>query len=239
MSIDRVRPEIHAGGFARDDGTIEFFLRLRALVDETSTVLDLGAGRGAQVIDNQSQFRGDLINMKGKVRKLVGADVDPVVKENPTLDEAVVIKPNEPLPFEDGSFDLVFSDWVLEHIEDPEYFSAEVGRILKPGGWFCARTPYKYAYFALGARLLPDKAEAKTLSMVQPGRKSMDVFPKYYCSNTRKDISRSFPDSKWRTIAYYDNPPPSYTGNSQMLFRLLELYQKILPSVLLIYAQKL
>lgn len=40
----------------------------------------------------------------------------------------------EHLPFEDNSFDLVFSSTVLEHTQDPARVLAEAIRVLKPGG---------------------------------------------------------------------------------------------------------
>lgn len=38
------------------------------------------------------------------------------------------------LPFADGSFDVVFSSNVLEHIAEVEEFQTEIKRVLKPGG---------------------------------------------------------------------------------------------------------
>lgn len=38
------------------------------------------------------------------------------------------------LPFRDGSFDIVFSNGVLHHTEDPDMGVQEVYRVLKPGG---------------------------------------------------------------------------------------------------------
>lgn len=38
------------------------------------------------------------------------------------------------LPFRDGSFDLVFSQAVLEHVADPRWAVQEMVRVLKPGG---------------------------------------------------------------------------------------------------------
>lgn len=35
------------GGFSENDGTIDFYLRINSLIDETSVVLDLGAGRAS------------------------------------------------------------------------------------------------------------------------------------------------------------------------------------------------
>lgn len=41
----------------------------------------------------------------------------------------------------DESFDLVVSVEVLEHVEEDELFLREVGRVLKPGGYFMMTTP--------------------------------------------------------------------------------------------------
>ena len=40
----------------------------------------------------------------------------------------------EPVPFEDTSFDAVVSGLVLEHIRDPRAFFMEAHRVLRPGG---------------------------------------------------------------------------------------------------------
>ncbi len=48
---------------------------------------------------------------------------------------------NRGLPFEDASFDLVYSIEVIEHVESHHRFIAEAARVLKPGGWFVLTTP--------------------------------------------------------------------------------------------------
>jgi ubiquinone/menaquinone biosynthesis C-methylase UbiE len=55
------------------------------------------------------------------------------------------------LPFDDGSFDIVFSDGVLEHFESIERPIKEMVRILKPGGVFAAEiVPRKISCQTLG-----------------------------------------------------------------------------------------
>jgi SAM-dependent methyltransferase len=39
------------------------------------------------------------------------------------------------LPFKDGSFDLVLSQAVIEHLHDPFAAAREIFRVVKPGGW--------------------------------------------------------------------------------------------------------
>jgi SAM-dependent methyltransferase len=48
---------------------------------------------------------------------------------------------DEPLPFEDESFDVVVAGELLEHLRDPARFSADVHRVLRPGGTFVASVP--------------------------------------------------------------------------------------------------
>jgi len=43
------------------------------------------------------------------------------------------------LPFEDGAFDLMLSDFVFEHVQNPEQVSAKLARILDLAGWLCPR----------------------------------------------------------------------------------------------------
>lgn len=226
-----MRPEIAAGGFARDDSRIGFVLRVDALLRPDMTVLDLGAGRGAA-------FRGPdtyvkrLIKLQGKVRKVIGIDVDPAIAEHPYLDERHVVEIGAPFPIDSGSVDLVVSDWVLEHIAAPAAFAAEIGRILKPGGWFCARTPNRWGYVGLGANLLPNALHGPVLSRVSPGRHEEDVFPTVYRLNSRGAVRRFFPAPRWEDYSYFVNSTPQYHGNNRLMFGLIGLYQSIMPPAL-------
>jgi SAM-dependent methyltransferase len=48
---------------------------------------------------------------------------------------------DQPLPFEDASFDAVVLKDLLEHVADPVAVVREVGRVLKPGGRVFASSP--------------------------------------------------------------------------------------------------
>lgn len=235
-----VCPEVAAGGFTRRDNTLAFYIRVSALIEPTSVVLDLGAGRGAQ-FDN-SNFTSHFIRLQGRVARLVGVDVDPVVLTNPALDEAHVIAPDKPLPFPDASFDVIYSDWVLEHIGDPAFFAREVERVLKPGGWFCARTPNRWGYIALSARLVPESMQSRILKATQPTRKDEDVFPKFYRLNTLEAVRRHFPESRFENASYTLDSDPSYHGGRLWLYRLIDLYQslpsRVFDTVLFVFLKK-
>lgn len=54
----------------------------------------------------------------------------------------------EKLPFPDGTFDLVASSAVLEHVRNLEAMARETARVLRPGGW--ARHDFGPLYFTWG-----------------------------------------------------------------------------------------
>ncbi|MGN6527625.1 MAG: class I SAM-dependent methyltransferase [Burkholderiaceae bacterium] len=75
--------------------------------------------------------------------------------------EGIVKVDAEAMPFEDGRFDLVIANHLLEHVHHPERALAEFERCLAPGGMVIAQTPYapklKHT-FELDARPTPDFA---------------------------------------------------------------------------------
>lgn len=51
---------------------------------------------------------------------------------------------DEPLPFDDASFDVVVAGELLEHLRDPRRLVADARRVLRPGGTFVASVPNAY-----------------------------------------------------------------------------------------------
>jgi len=239
--MSAVYPEVGAGGFTRYDGSIQFYGRVNSLLAPGMQVLDLGAGRGCQ-FEGASPFRTSLATLRGKVAKVTGVDVDDAVLDNPELDEALVYD-GKRLPFADASFDLVLSDWVLEHIHEPQLFAGEVERVLKPGGWFCARTPNALSYVAFASRLVPNRLHAKVLSVIQKGsRKAEDVFPAAYKLNSLQSVRRHFPNARWNNYSYTYSPEPAYHFNKPLIIRLMAIAQYLKKPLaeenLLVFVQK-
>ena len=69
--LQRMRPEIGAGGFARDSSEVAYYLRINALLKPSMTLVDLGAGRGTQLLGPKS-FVGELMKFQGKVKRVIG-----------------------------------------------------------------------------------------------------------------------------------------------------------------------
>lgn len=241
-TLTRLYPESAVGGYSRKDGQIEFYTRINALVDEHSRVLDFGAGRGHWAVDPMPRMSKQLRWMRGRVAEVVGTDVDPVVESNPSLDVAHVVGLGEPLPLEDASFDLVVADYVLEHVnaEDAPALAEDIMRVLKPGGWFAARTPNKWGMIGLGARVVPNSMHVRMLDKLQPGRKAEDVFPTRYSMNTRGDLNRLF--APHAIHVYGHSSEPVYFGRSPVAWRIAAAIDHFTPTrlapTLMIFVQK-
>jgi SAM-dependent methyltransferase len=231
-AIARLHPEMNLGGFLAHDGTVEFYSRVKALARPDAIVVDLCAGRAAWFEDDESTFRRDMRLLKGHVAEVIGCDIDTVVLQNRAVDSARLLEAGKPWPFTDQSVDLIVCDYVLEHVQDPQAFAREVFRILRPGGWFCGRTPTRYNYVAVGARLISNMKHASVLRAAQPGRKAEDVFPTVYALNTRADVDRSFAPDRFENFSYtYCNEPQYHFGRA-WAYRAFQFLHWLLPASL-------
>jgi SAM-dependent methyltransferase len=61
---------------------------------------------------------------------------------SPYLDHEVDL--GQPLPFENGSFDVVILSDVLEHVPEPQLLWREMARLLAPGGHALVNVPFLY-----------------------------------------------------------------------------------------------
>jgi SAM-dependent methyltransferase len=241
-TLVRLYPEAAVGGYTKLDGLVEFYTRIGTLVDEKSTVLDFGAGRGVWAFEGTTELHRRLRMLRGRVARVVGTDVDPVVTTNPTLDEAHVVGLGEPLPFEAATFDLVVADHVFEHVnhEDAPGVAADIMRVLKPGGWLAARTPNKWGMIGVAARAVPNRMHVSVLGRLQPGRQAEDVFPVRYEMNTRKDLRRLF--APHAVHVYGHASEPRYFGHSPTAWRLAAGVDRLTPSrlqpTLMVFVQK-
>lgn len=221
-------PELRIGGFSRVSVPLQFYSRINALVTPESIVVDLGAGRGEAHIERQGTYLAALMNFKGRVKRVIGLDVDSAVLSNPSVDEARILT-DKRLPLEDGSVDVLFSDWTFEHVADPESLARELARVVKPGGYVCARTPNRWGYIGFGANAIPNRLHTTLLKILQPDRQAKDVFPTTYQMNSWTRLRRLFPDREWERTIFTLDGEPAYFGNSKTLWRAAQLLFRLTP----------
>jgi SAM-dependent methyltransferase len=99
-----------------------------------AALFDIGCGRGTLI---------EALRAKAPEASYTGLDVS---EESATIAASKGIKVvkhdlAEPLPFDDGSFDVVVFGEVIEHLFDPDSALDEIHRVLKPGGRLIVTTP--------------------------------------------------------------------------------------------------
>jgi SAM-dependent methyltransferase len=223
---------------------VQFYQRIHALLDELPsdpTVVDFGAGRGAS-LDNALPVHRRLMDLRTRAQRVIGVDVEDAVKANPLLTEAIVVRCGEPIPIGDRAADLILADHCFEHIEDTASVAAELRRIVRPGGWICARTPNRWGYVAIAARAVPNGLHGFLLRRLQPARQERDVFQTFYRLNTFRAIEAHFPSVEFKQAVYGWEPECAYGGGSPAIVRACDLLRRVTPErlrpVLLIFLQK-
>ena len=130
--------EMWGEGYMSPGGPDEVARVLDGLDLTGARVLDIGCGTGAIAVE---------LHRTHGAAKVVGVDVEDTVcglaRDRAATAgcakavEIVKVEPG-PLPFDDASFDLVFSKDSIIHIPDKEALACDVYRVLRPGGWFAA-----------------------------------------------------------------------------------------------------
>lgn len=228
---ERFYPESGFGGFTDVDGTVTFYTRVNALLTASATMVDFGCGRGAAGED-PIPFRRSLLWFKGRCERVIGLDVDAAGESNPKLDEFHLIGPRSTWPLEDDSVDLVLSDSVLEHLQEPDRFFQEAARTLRTGGYLCIRTTNRLGYVGLVSSWTPGRFRGRLLSRARPERRSEDTFPVEYRCNTVAAVRRGMEDAGFEAVVYGYEAEPSYLSFSALAYRLGVYHQRFAPKVI-------
>lgn len=145
-------PELHYGtpmidflelmwgdGYLSPGGAEEVGRLLENVNFNGKKVLDIGCGSGGITAGLAKDFNA---------AEVIGVDVEELVCQHAkhTAAKAGVsqqvgiqlIAPGFPMPFDNETFDIVFSKDSIVHIADKEQMAVDVFRMLKPGGWFVA-----------------------------------------------------------------------------------------------------
>jgi len=200
-------------------GTTAFYNWVRSAVRPDMALLNLGAGPPSN--NRVRAFKGD-------VKLAAGVDIDPVVLTNPELDEARLIVDGK-IPYEAGSFDLVLSDFVLEHVEHPALFLTEVRRVLRRGGSFFFRTPNLWHYTGIIARMTPHVVHEKIANKARGlSEDAHEPYPTYFRMNTRGSLNRAARAAGFEKIELkMIEAEPSYMVFNPIVFRLGVAYERM------------
>jgi SAM-dependent methyltransferase len=190
-----------------------------SVIQPSHHVLDLGAGAG---IVAQMDFRG-------RVARVCGLDPDPRVESNSYLDEGKV-GVGESIPYPNSTFDIVFADNVLEHLDRPAQVFSEIHRVMKPGGLFLAKTPNRWHYMPVIARLTPHVFHQFVNRL--RGRASGDTFPTRYQVNSPGAVGRCAASAGFEVerIRLYEGRP-EYLRMTSMTYLIGLLYERLVNAI--------
>lgn len=117
--------------YTKYPGQLAAYLIDRFFISAGSRLVDIGCGRG----DMLQAFKDSGLEVSGLELRDYGSELLSGIKVDHANFE------NERFPFNDNTFDVVFSKSVIEHLHSPENFLKESMRILKPGGRIIVLTP--------------------------------------------------------------------------------------------------
>jgi SAM-dependent methyltransferase len=194
------------------------------LLDEAlrpaTVALDAGCGRTTR-----------LRHYRDRIARLVGVDADEVAgRDNPYLDEFLCLDLEELLPFDDGSFDLVYANFVVEHLEYPDRAFSEWRRVLRSSGRLVLLTSNRASPVMAVADRFPDRLRL-AVKRHGAGAKERDVYVAWYRANTPDRLAEVSEAAGFESVSVnYVGTLHRYGARLPGMSRLLAAGERVLPA---------
>jgi SAM-dependent methyltransferase len=157
--------------------------------------------------------------------KVIGIDLDPRVAS--MFHSEFHLGSLNSMPFEPGSFDLIFCEYVVEHLVDPAGAFREMERVLAPGGRILLLTPNLYSYKVLAAACTPHRFHI-WMGRIRYGRgQEADMYPTVYRCNTARRFERLARDNGLEVVAIdLVTNGPTWFEKFPLLFEIFHVYHR-------------
>ena len=197
------------------NATHEYKERLAELVKPGMQLLHAGCGWD----------KNEISRPFSETCKVIGIDLDPRVQS--MFHSEFYLASLSAMPFEDQSFDLIFLEYVLEHVEDPTSAFREMTRVLKPGGHILILTPNLYSYKSLAAYITPQQFHV-LMGRVRYGKgHEADMYPTLYRCNTAKKFKRFAKTNNLQIMAInFITNGPTWFEQFPGLFATFDLFHR-------------
>jgi SAM-dependent methyltransferase len=185
---------------------------------------------GGRVLEAGCGRKTRLAGHRDRIAELVGVDLDAAAgAENPHLDRFIVADLCARLPFEDGSFDLVYANFVLEHLDAPEAAFREWRRVLRRDGSLVLLTSNQANPVMAAARLLPNRLRV-VFKRAGAGVAERDVIPVRYRANAPRRLATVAARAGFGPVAVtYVATLHRYAERKPIIARFLRALERALP----------
>ena len=147
--------------------------------------LELGCGH--ELLRSWSISSDEIEEIVGRQRLLVGIDLTYNNLRKHSRIHNKVCGTATCLPFTSGTFDIVSTNMVVEHLDQVSTVLSEIHRILAPGGIFIFHTTNRSHYMFSLAEWIPQKVKNGIIWFLQR-RHEEDVYPTLYKMNDETTI---------------------------------------------------
>jgi len=165
-----------------------YFERIGRILGPQTRWLDVGCGR--QLIPwwmtGQAQLESELVS---RAQLLVGIDPDLAALKDNRSCHLRTKADAQSLPFADGSFDLVTSNMVFEHVKTPRPILAEIRRVSRRGGRLIALTPNWLDVVTIAAWAVPNRWHPMVVARMEM-RGEEDVYPTHFRFNRPSTVEK-------------------------------------------------
>lgn len=198
-----------------------FAARVRAALNPTARLLDLGCGRG-----------GLVEQLAHPTAQIVGVDPDfDSLHQHRLPDLPRAASAGDRLPFVAGAFDVVAASWLLEHLPQPAAAFGEIARVLRPGGAFIFITPNARHPLAWANRLAGrlGRAQGRLVDRLY-GRAEADTFATVYRANTTAALDALCASSGLALESLDYVADPTYLAFNRPIYRAVVAVEDRLPA---------